>query len=58
MRVLITIGLVCVIVYAPTLLASERDCYKRGGVLKPSPLGGLVCMKKPGRIPLPPETRQ
>ena len=38
--------LVCVIVYAPTLLSSARSCEGRGGVLVRGVLGGTLCVVK------------
>ena len=40
------IGLACVVVYAPTLLASARSCEQRGGVLVFCKLGGILCVVK------------
>jgi hypothetical protein len=52
-RIIVAIGLACVVVYAPALLASARRCEATGGVWTRSLLdGGLVCVKKRGVIPL------
>jgi hypothetical protein len=37
------------VIHAPALLVSERDCYKRGGVLVRSELDGLVGMRQEAR---------
>jgi hypothetical protein len=52
-RIIAAIALGCVVVYAPMLLRSARTCQGRGGVLVPDKLGGQVCVKKKGIIPLP-----
>ena len=46
MRIIAVIALACVVVYAPTFLASAHTCEARGGVLGRSELGGWVCVKK------------
>jgi hypothetical protein len=42
----IVVGLTCVVVIAPTLLASAGNCEQRGGILVGGALGGWVCVKK------------